>query len=149
VAITAPCAFVTAGASLIIGAIGGAIVVLAVMAFDRIKLDDPVGATSVHLVNGVFGTLCVGLFSTQDRLYRSANPEHVAGLFYGGGSKQVITQLIGIGACAAYVLVVSAIAWVVLKGTVGIRVSKEEEIEGLDHGEHGNDAYYGFQLVRE
>ncbi len=149
VAITAPCAFVTAGASILIGAIGGAIVVLAVMFFDRVKLDDPVGATSVHLVNGVFGTLCVGLFSTQDRLYRSANPEHVAGLFYGGGSKQVVTQLIGIGACAAYVLVTSAIAWFVLKGTIGIRVSKEEELDGLDHGEHGNEAYFGFQLVRE
>jgi Amt family ammonium transporter len=119
------------------------------MAFDRAKLDDPVGATSVHLVNGVFGTLCVGLFSHEDRLYRSANPEHVKGLFYGGGMEQVITQLIGIAACAAYVVVAAAIAWLVLKATVGIRVSREEELDGLDHGEHGNEAYHSFQFVRE
>jgi Amt family ammonium transporter len=149
VAITAPCAFVTSGASVIIGLIAGALVVLGVMFFDRIKADDPVGATSVHLLNGIFGTLCVGLFATPDRIARSGNTAQKAGLFYGGGSEQLIDQLIGVLACGAYVIVAAAIAWTLLKVTVGIRVSKEEELEGLDHGEHGNQAYPGFQYVHE
>lgn len=146
VAITAPCAFVTVPVAIVIGLIAGVLVVLAVMGFDRAKIDDPVGATSVHLVNGVFGTLCVGLFSHPDLLYRSANPAHVKGLFYGGGMTQLTTQLIGVGATAAYVLVTASVAWLILKFTVGIRVSREEEIEGLDYGEHGNEAYHGFVL---
>mgnify|MGYP001269016760 CR=1 FL=1 len=144
VAITAPCAFVSVGASVIIGLIAGMIVVLGVLFFDRIRCDDPVGATSVHLLNGVFGTICIGLFATPDRLARAGNPEAVAGLFYGGGVKQLLTQLTGAGACAAYVLVASAIAWFVLKSTMGIRVSPEEELQGLDIGEHGNEAYPNF-----
>ena len=146
VAITAPCAFVTVGASVIIGAIAGVLVVLAVIGFDRIRIDDPVGATSVHLVNGVFGTICVGLFSTPDRIGRSGNTEAKAGLFYGGGAEQLIDQLIGVGATAAYVLVAAFVGWAILKFTMGIRVSAEEEIEGLDKGEHGNEAYHGFVM---
>jgi Amt family ammonium transporter len=96
------------------------------------------------LLNGVFGTICVGLFSHPDRLFRSANPEHVAGLFYGGGAKQLVTQLTGVVACGVYVLIVAAAAWLILKATMGIRVSPQEEQEGLDIGEHGNQAYYGF-----
>jgi len=144
VAITAPCAFVSVGASVIIGLIAGVIVVLGVLFFDRIKCDDPVGATSVHLLNGVFGTICVGLFATPDRLARAGNPAAVAGLFYGGGATQLITQLIGVAACAVFVLATSAIAWLVLKYTMGIRVSPEEEMTGLDIGEHGNEAYPNF-----
>lgn len=144
VAITAPCAFVSVGASVLIGLIAGVIVVVGVLLFDRIRCDDPVGATSVHLLNGVFGTICVGLFATPDRLARAGNPKAVAGLFYGGGSQQVITQLIGVAACAVFVLVASAVAWMVLKSTMGIRVSPEEEMEGLDIGEHGNEAYPNF-----
>jgi len=147
VAITAPCAFVTPGVSLIIGAIAGVLVVLAVMGFDRLKIDDPVGATSVHLVNGVFGTLCVGLFGHPKLIERSANAAHKAGLFYGGGTEQLVTQLIGIGATAGFVLVTAGVAWLALKYTIGIRVSREEEIEGLDIGEHGNEAYHGFQMA--
>lgn len=147
VAITAPCAFVTPLVSVIIGLIAGVLVVLSVLAFDKAKIDDPVGATSVHLVNGVFGTLCVGLFSHPSLIARSANPAHVKGLFYDGGMAQTITQLKGIGATAGYVLVVSAVAWLLLKFTVGIRVSESEELEGLDIGEHGNSAYFGFQLT--
>ncbi len=149
VAITAPCAFVTAEVAVLIGLIAGVIVVLGVMFFDRIKADDPVGATSVHLLNGVFGTICVGLFATPDRIVRSGNAAQKAGLFYGGGSEQLIDQLIGVAACAGYVIVVSAVAWIAIKATIGIRVSKEEELEGLDHGEHGNQAYPAFQLVHE
>ena len=144
VAITAPCAFVSVGASVIIGLIAGAIVVFGVLFFDRIKCDDPVGATSVHLLNGVFGTICVGLFSTPDRIGRAGNAAAKAGLFYGGGADQLITQLIGVVACAVYVLATAALAWVILKNTVGIRVSREEEFQGLDIGEHGNEAYPNF-----
>jgi Amt family ammonium transporter len=149
VAITAPCAFVTVPVSIVIGLIAGALVVFGVLFFDRIRADDPVGATSVHLLNGVFGTLCVGLFGHPDRIARSGNTEHKAGLIYGGGAEQLIDQLIGVAACAGYVIVVSALAWILLKVTIGIRVSKEEELEGLDQGEHGNHAYPNFQLVHE
>jgi len=149
VAITAPCAFVTVGWSAVIGLIAGALVVFGVLFFDKIKVDDPVGATSVHLLNGIFGTLCVGLFGHPDLIGRSANAAHMKGLIYGGGLDQLITQLIGVVACGAYVFAVAAIAWFVLKATVGIRVSPEEERDGLDHGEHGNEAYHGFQFIRE
>jgi Amt family ammonium transporter len=146
VAITAPCAFVTVPVSALIGAIAGVLVVLAVLTFDRLHIDDPVGATSVHLVNGVFGTLCVGIFGHPDLIARSANAAHKAGMIYTGDPTQIITQLTGIVATAGYVLVTSFIAWTVLKATVGIRVSPEEEMEGLDHGEHGNVAYHGFVM---
>jgi Amt family ammonium transporter len=147
VAITAPCAFVTVEMSVVIGLIAGVLVVLSVIGFDRIKVDDPVGATSVHLVNGVFGTLCVGIFSHPERIARSANPEHKAGLLYGGGMDQLINQLIGVAATAVYVVVAAGIAWFVLKAIVGIRVAAEEEREGLDFGEHGNEAYHGFTMA--
>ena len=144
VAITAPCAFVSVPVSVLIGLIAGAVVVVGVLFFDRVKVDDPVGATSVHLLNGVFGTICVGLFATPDRIARAGNPLATAGLFYGGGTRQLLAQLTGAAACAAYVLVTATIAWLVLKHTTGIRVSAEEEREGLDMGEHGNEAYPSF-----
>jgi Amt family ammonium transporter len=143
VAITAPCAFVTVGASMIIGLIAGALVVVAVIGFDKLKIDDPVGATSVHLVNGVFGTLCVGLFAEPSRVAaRCLAPANAwSGLFYGGGFDQLIGQSVGVLATAAYVLVLSTAAWLVLKYTMGLRVSAAEELEGLDIGEHGQYAY--------
>lgn len=147
VAITAPCAFVTVPVAAVIGLIAGVLVVFGVLGFDKAKIDDPVGATSVHLLNGVFGTLCVGIFSHPDKLARSANAAHKAGWYYSGNLDQVKTQLVGIAACAVYVFIVSAIAWVLLKGTMGIRVSKEEEQEGLDYGEHGNECYHGFTMA--
>lgn len=149
VAITAPCAFVTVPHSAIIGAIAGVLVVFGVLAFDRLKVDDPVGATSVHLLNGVFGTLCVGIFSKPEWIVEAtANTACKGGLLYSGqGTTQLVTQAIGVGACAGYVLVTSAITWLVLKYTVGIRVSAEEEVEGLDHGEHGNVSYHGFVMA--
>lgn len=146
VAITAPCAYVTVWGSVIIGSIAGVIVVLAVMGFDRIKIDDPVGATSVHLVNGVFGTICVGLFADQKWITEAA-VAMTPGLFSSGGdAKQLMIQLTGVVATAAYVIPVSLIIWIALKYTMGLRVTKEEEIEGLDHGEHGNEAYPGFVM---
>lgn len=148
VAITAPCAWVSPLASIIIGAVGGGLVVIAVITFDRLKVDDPVGATSVHLVNGVFGTLCVGLFALPpDTPGRVAGP--AAGLFYGGGVTQLTSQLIGIAVVGVYTLVVSAICWFAIKYTIGLRVQREEELEGLDIGEHGNEAYHGFVMSTE
>jgi len=146
VAITASCAFVTNEMAVLIGAIAGIVVVFSVIGFDKLKIDDPVGATSVHLVCGVFGTICVGLFATPDRIARSGNTEQKAGLFYGGGTEQLIDQFIGIGCTAVYVLIASFIAWYILKLTMGIRVSEAEEVEGLDIGEHGNEAYHGFVM---
>lgn len=140
VAITAPCAFVSVASSLIIGLIAGVLVVLSVIGFDRIKIDDPVGALSVHLVNGVFGTLCVGLFA-QDKITGTATGN---GLFFGGGFKLFSTQLTGVISAGAYTFIVSLIAWGILKAIMGIRVSLHEEIEGLDIGEHGNAAYPEF-----
>lgn len=142
VAITAPCAFVSVPVSLLIGLIAGVLVVLAVMMFDRLRLDDPVGALSVHLVNGVFGTICVGLFA-QDKLTGTATGN---GLFYGGGFKLLGAQLAAVVSVAAFVFIVAFATWTILKVTIGIRVSREEELRGLDIGEHGNEAYAGFQI---
>jgi len=156
VGITASAAYVTPAASVLIGAIAGVMVVFSVLFFDRIKIDDPVGATSVHLVCGIFGTLCVGLFTATDLSgsvltgpFGTSNcggPK--LGLFYGGGFDQLWIQVIGVLAVAAYVVPVSAICWLIIKAVVGLRVSPHEEVEGLDIGEHGNEAYHGFVLVR-
>ncbi|MDD5436272.1 MAG: ammonium transporter [Candidatus Omnitrophica bacterium] len=140
VAITAPCAFVGVTSSLIIGLIAGILVVLAVIGFDRLKLDDPVGALSVHLVNGVFGTLCVGLFA-QDKLTGTATGN---GMFFGGGTKLLMAQSAGVLATGAFVFTISLFMWMLIKATIGLRVSLHEEIEGLDIGEHGNSAYPEF-----
>jgi len=142
VAITAPCAYVSVGCALLIGLIAGVLVVLAVMMFDRLHLDDPVGALSVHLVNGVFGTICVGLFA-QDKITGTATGN---GLFYGGGFKLLGVQLAAVVSVGLFVFIVAILAWGVLKAIIGIRVSREEELRGLDIGEHGNEAYAGFQV---
>ncbi len=146
VAITAPCAFVSVEVSALIGAVSGVLVVFAVLFFDKMKLDDPVGALSVHLVHGVLGTILVGLFSTPDRIGRAGNPALKAGLFYGGGMDQLITQFKCIFATAGYVLVASFVFWAIIKATIGMRVSAEEEVKGLDIGEHGQEAYSGFTM---
>jgi Amt family ammonium transporter len=134
VAITAPCAFVGVGSSVVIGLVAGVLVVYAVLFFDRVKIDDPVGALSVHLVNGAFGTLCVGLFATD------------GGLFFGGGFAKTLTQITGIASVGALTFVLSMAVWLGLKATMGIRVSRSEELEGLDTGEHGMAAYGGFVM---
>jgi len=140
VAVTAGCAFVSIGSAAIIGLIAGLAVVPAVIFFDKISIDDPVGATAVHLVNGVFGTLCVGLFA-EDWVSPNTTGN---GLFFGGGAKLFMTQLTGVVAVGAFVLVTSALAWYLIKAMIGLRVSLHEEIEGLDIGEHGNQAYPDF-----
>ena len=136
VAVTASCNWVTPGGSVIIGLIAGVLVVYAVIFFDKIKVDDPVGALSVHLVNGVWGTLAVGLFA--------ADIGGIKGLFYGGGTAQLFSQVKGIVAVGVYVVVVSVICWMIIKTVMGLRVSEEEEFEGLDMGEHGIQAYPDF-----
>ena len=141
VAITAGCAFVSVNSSLIIGGAAGILVVFAVLFFDKLKLDDPVGALAVHLANGVFGTLCVGLFA-QDKITGVATGN---GLFFGGGFKLLSIQALGSVTVIVFTLVLSLIFWGAIKLAMGLRVSKEEEIEGLDLGEHGMEAYAGFQ----
>ncbi len=146
VAITAPCAFVSVPSSLIIGIIAGVIVVLAVFFFDRIRIDDPVGATAVHLANGVFGTIALGLFADPSVCPAAAAAKK--GLLLGGGMDQLGPQLIGVGVIAVAVFGLSLAFWFVTKMLCGgIRVSEEEEVEGLDYNEHGNSAYPNFQLV--
>jgi len=142
VAITASCAFVGVGSAIVIGLIAGVLVVLAVMGFDRLRIDDPVGALSVHLANGVFGTIAVGLFA-QDKITGTATGN---GLFFGGGFKLFGAQLAAVGSVAVFVFGAAAATWLVLKLVMGIRVSREEELRGLDIGEHGNEAYAGFQV---
>ena len=141
VAITAPCAFVSVPSSLIIGVVAGILVVLSVLFFDRVKVDDPVGAISVHLVGGIFGTLAVGLFA-QDKFIPGTTGD---GLFFGGGAGLLLNQFIGVVSVGAFVSICSLILWTIIKATIGIRVPEEEEIEGLDIGEHGITAYPEFQ----
>ena len=135
VAITAPCDGVSPLAAAVIGAIGGALVVFSVIFIDRVlKIDDPVGAVSVHGVCGAWGTLSCGLFNME------------AGLFYGGGLGQLGVQLLGVGAGFIWAFGVGMVLFLGLKATIGLRVSEEEELKGLDIGEHGMEAYAGFQI---
>jgi Amt family ammonium transporter len=143
VAITAPCAWVTPGASIIIGGIAGILVVFFVLAFDRWGIDDPVGALSVHLVNGVWGTLAVGLFAAAP--YAGGSGQPPLGLFYGGGFSSFANQLVGVVAVGSFVFVLSWVIWVIINATMGIRVSREEELIGLDISEHGIEGYPDFE----
>lgn len=145
VGITGSCAYVSVESSLLIGALSGILVVFAVQFFDRVHIDDPVGATAVHLCCGVFGTICVGLFSQAGVTSLST----VDGLFFGGGFGPLGIQLLGVVVIGAFSFLSSGLVWLVLKKTIGIRVSPEEEIQGLDIGEHGNVAYPDFALAAE
>jgi len=143
VGITAGCAWINVPNSAIIGTIAGILVVFAVTFFDNLKIDDPVGATSVHLVCGVWGTLAVGLFADGPTtgLYTTGP---AAGLLVGGGFGQLWAQLVGIISVGGMTVLLSTIFWMALKALLGIRVSAVEEAEGLDIGEHGMEAYTGF-----
>lgn len=140
VAVTAPCAFISVGSSAIIGGIAGVLVVFAVLFFDKVKADDPVGALAVHLFNGVLGTIFVGLFA-QDQFIPNTTGN---GLLFGGGTKLLMAQLTGVVAVGAFVFIAAAITFLVIKYTIGLRVTLQEEIEGLDIGEHGQTAYPEF-----
>ena len=141
VAITAGCDTVSPFGAFFIGFVAGFLVVLSVEFFDKIaKVDDPVGAVSVHFANGVWGTIAVGLFST------GSNTAH-AGLFYGGGLAQLGTQLLGLVCVDAYVVIVMFIIFKIIDKTIGLRVPAEVEIDGLDIHEHGlASAYAGFAI---
>jgi Amt family ammonium transporter len=139
VAITAPCAFVGVGAGALIGLIAGCLVVVAVIGFDKLKVDDPVGALSVHLVNGVWGTLALGLF------YDTDIATNVAALATGLSRwAQVMVQLKGIVTVGVFAFGISLVFWYAIKLAMGVRVTAEEEFEGLDIGEHGMTAYPDF-----
>jgi Amt family ammonium transporter len=142
VAITAPCAFVSGPSALLIGALGGMIVVEGVLLFDRWRLDDPVGATSVHLLNGLFGTLCVGLFGDMEIAKNVAGAKLESnGLLLGGGSAQLVAQAHGMFTVALFAFGMSSLIWWFLKSTMGIRVSPDAEEIGLDQSEMGMEAY--------
>lgn len=136
VGVTAGCWAVNGLGAIVIGALAGVIVVFSVIFFDRIRIDDPVGAVSVHGVCGAFGTLAVGLFSATE-----VDGVVKKGLFYGGGADQLVSQLIGVVSIAAFVLITTTILFSVLKATVGLRVGEQEEREGLDTHEHGLPGY--------
>jgi ammonium transporter, Amt family len=132
VAITAACNAVSVSGAVIIGLLAGPLAIYSVLFFEKVKLDDPVGALSVHLVGGIFGTLCVGFFATE------------GGLFLGGGFARTATQAEGVAAVGAATFALTLLAWWILRATLGIRVSPDEEREGLDASEHGIEAYAEF-----
>ncbi len=131
VAITAPCDGVAIWGAVVIGLVAGVLVVEWVLIFDKLRIDDPVGALSVHLVNGIWGTLAVGIFNTE------------TGLLYGAGPNQLIVQAIGVAAVGAFTVVASLVLWSLTKAVLGLRVTPEEEYMGLDQSEMGLEAYPG------
>ena len=145
VAITAPCDVTDVTGALIIGAVSGVLVVFGVWLLDyKLHIDDPVGAVAVHCLNGIWGTIAVGLFATTS----APGNDSLTGLFYGGGFKLLGIQLLGFLAVAAWTAVTITITFLVIKAIVGLRVSEEEEIVGLDSCEHGlTSAYAGFSIM--
>lgn len=129
VSITAGCNVVGPVSAIIIGFIAGVLVDVAVLYIDKMKIDDPVGAIAVHGVNGLFGTVAVGLFALE------------GGLFHGGGTQLLTTQIIGVVVIASFSFLLTYITMFMLKATVGIRVTKEEEIAGIDESTFGVDSY--------
>ena len=144
VAITAPCDVVDAAGSVIIGVVAGLLVVFGVWFCDNVAhVDDPVGAVAVHCLNGIWGTIAVGLFATTN-----APESTLKGLFYGGGFTLLGKQLIGFAAVASWTVVTITITFLVIRAVVGLRVTEEEEIVGLDAMEHGlASAYSGFSIM--
>ena len=144
-AITAPCDVTDVTGAIIIGAVAGLLVVFGVWFLDnKLRVDDPVGAVAVHCLNGIWGTIAVGLFATTS----APGNDSIVGLFYGGGFKQLGLQLAGFASVAAWTTVMITITFLVIRATVGLRVSEEEEIVGLDSCEHGlPSAYAGFSIM--
>lgn len=141
VAITAPCAFVNPGHAILIGLIGGIIVVLGVLFLDRCKVDDPVGAVAVHGMNGIWGTLAIGIWG------QAALGVPNDGLWFGGGFTQLGIQALGTVVVSVFIIVVMGIIFKLIDVTMGLRVSRENELKGLDITEHGTNAYEGFQVI--
>jgi Amt family ammonium transporter len=140
VAITAPCAVVTPGAAIYIGAIAGVLCVYGVRWLDRLRIDDPVGAVPVHCLNGIWGTLAVGLFG------QTALGAPHDGLFYGGGFLQLGIQALGTLTICVFTVAAMGLVFKTIDALTGLRVSEEEELRGLDIGEHGMESYSGFQI---
>ena len=152
VAITAPCDTVDCFGSIIIGAVAGVLVVFGVWFLDNVlRVDDPVGAVAVHCMNGIWGTIAVGLFSTDTvpgYSLANARGEKLLGLFYGGGSELLGIQFLGMISTAAFTAVTITIAFSIIRAIFGLRASAEEEITGLDVTEHGlTSAYAGFSIM--
>jgi len=149
VAVTAPCAWIEGWAAIVIGAIAGVLVVSGVYLFEKLKVDDPVGAVSVHGLNGLWGLLAVGLFA--DGTYGNYTTEGplATGLFYGGGWEQLAAQLAGALTCVAWAFALGFILFKTMDRIFGIRVSPQEEIEGLDIMEHGAKAYPGVSISED
>ena len=144
VGITAPCDVTDVFGAIVIGVVSGLLVVFGVWLLDyKLHVDDPVGAVAVHCLNGIWGTIAVGLFATS-----SAPGNEIDGLFYGGGFHQLGLQLLGVLVVASWTVVTITIAFFLIKATVGLRVTEEEEIVGLDATEHGiASAYSGFSIM--
>jgi len=142
VGITAPCAVVSGGGAVLIGLVAGVLVVVSILTVENLGVDDPVGAFSVHGVNGIWGLIAVGLFA--DGTYGD-----ITGLFYGGGADQLWAQLAGVGTVIAWAFGLGFVMFKLMDMIMGIRVSPEEELAGLDIDEHGSSAYPNFILVEE
>ena len=159
VAITAPCDVTDCFGAIIIGTVAGLLVIFGVWLLDyKLHIDDPVGAVAVHCLNGIWGTIAVGLFATDtapafsrgfgDGVSFGANQIAGTGLFYGGGFKLLGIQLLGLLSVAAWTLVTITLTFIIIKALVGLRVSEEEELQGLDPVEHGlASAYSGFSIL--
>lgn len=140
VAITAPCAYVDPWAAMVIGIVAGYVVVRGVELLDKLHIDDPVGAVPVHGMCGVLGTICLGIFGKQS--LGLAND----GFVYSGNPMQLGVQMVGSVSTIAFVVVAMSIVFKLIDATIGLRISREEEMRGLDIGEHGMEAYAGFQI---
>ena len=152
VAITAPCDVTDAFGAIVIGAVAGLLVVFGVWFLDyKLRIDDPVGAVAVHCLNGIWGTIAVGLFATNtapEYSIANASGEELVGLFYGGGFELLGLQLLGFISVAAWAAITITIVFFVIKAIVGLRASEEEEIIGLDATEHGlASSYSGFSIM--
>ena len=154
VAITAPCDVTDAFGAVAIGVVAGFLVVFGVWLLDHVlRIDDPVGAVAVHCMNGIWGTLAVGLFATDTApgySIANASGETLTGLFYGGGFELLKLQFIGFASVAAWTAVTITITFLVIRAIAGLRVDREEEMAGLDAAEHGlSSAYAGFAMLPE
>jgi Amt family ammonium transporter len=148
VAITAPCAWVEAWASVVIGIIAGIILVIGVYLLEALKIDDPVGAVPVHGFNGLWGVISVGIFADGTYGNYAIEPPFVKGLLYGGGVDQLIAQIIGAVVLFIWAFGAGYVLFKLLDAIVGIRVDPREEIQGLDIIEHGTPAYSEFYTMR-
>ncbi len=141
VGVTAPCASISPLSAIVIGLGAGILMIYGVVLLDRLRLDDPVGAFPVHGLCGVWGTLAVGLFGDA-----ALNPGIADGVFFGGGVSPLLTQLVGVASCVGFVVIAMGLLFKLTDAVIGLRVSPEEEVRGLDFGEHGMESYAGFQI---